>query len=73
MDERKNATEDLKSALHKVKTEAQDEMKRQADTYTRQNREQEDKINKLQAKLWFCYCHYLYKKMDFDILLWNDD
>lgn len=65
-DERKNAAADLKSTLHKVKTEAQDEMKRQSDIYTRQIQEQEEKINKLQAskELWFCYYHYLYKRMD---------
>nr|CAB3497209.1 unnamed protein product [Digitaria exilis] len=47
-EERDKAAQDLKSALHKVQTEAQEEIKRQAESYLRQQREQKEVISKLQ-------------------------
>ncbi|XP_039827986.1 uncharacterized protein LOC120689685 isoform X2 [Panicum virgatum] len=47
-EERDKAAQDLKSALHKVQAEAQEETKRQAQSYLRQQNEQKDVINKLQ-------------------------
>ncbi|WVZ55282.1 hypothetical protein U9M48_005963 [Paspalum notatum var. saurae] len=47
-EERDKAAHDLKSALHKVQIEAQEESKRQAESYLRQQREQKEVINKLQ-------------------------
>ncbi|KAH0459296.1 hypothetical protein IEQ34_012110 [Dendrobium chrysotoxum] len=46
--EREKAEMDLKSAIQKAHVEAQEEIKRQADVYLRQNREQQDLITKLQ-------------------------
>lgn len=48
IEERDKAAEDLKSALHKVQAEAQEEIKRQAEAYLRQQREQKEVISKLQ-------------------------
>ncbi|KAF7062085.1 hypothetical protein CFC21_068724 [Triticum aestivum] len=48
IEERDKATEDLKSALHKVQAEAQDEMKRQTEAYLKQQKEQKEFIVKLQ-------------------------
>ena len=48
-EERDKAAQDLKSALHKVQAEAQEEIKRQAQSYLRQQNEQKDVINKLQV------------------------
>ena len=39
----------LKSALQKTHSEAQEEIKRQADVYTRQHKEQQEVISKLQV------------------------
>ncbi|KAG8095617.1 hypothetical protein GUJ93_ZPchr0013g35130 [Zizania palustris] len=47
-EERDKAEEDLKSALHKVNAEAQEEIKRQAEAYLRQQREQNEVLSKLQ-------------------------
>ncbi|KAB8090004.1 hypothetical protein EE612_015058 [Oryza sativa] len=47
-EERDKAAEDLKSALHKVNAEAQEEIKRQAEAHLRQQREQKEVISKLQ-------------------------
>ncbi|KAF0911076.1 hypothetical protein E2562_005459 [Oryza meyeriana var. granulata] len=47
-EERDKAAEDLKSALHKVNAEAQEEIKRLAEAYLRQQREQKEVISKLQ-------------------------
>ncbi|XP_008780005.2 myosin-7-like isoform X2 [Phoenix dactylifera] len=47
-EEREKAAADLKSALHKAHSEAQEEIKRQADVYTRQHKEQQEVISKLQ-------------------------
>uniref|UniRef100_A0A0E0CUJ1 FHA domain-containing protein n=1 Tax=Oryza meridionalis TaxID=40149 RepID=A0A0E0CUJ1_9ORYZ len=47
-EERDKSAEDLKSALHKVNAEAQEEIKRQAEAYLRQQREQKEVISKLQ-------------------------
>ncbi|XP_072988706.1 uncharacterized protein [Typha latifolia] len=47
-EERENAAADLKSALQKVQAEAQEEIKRHADVYARQHREQQEVISKLQ-------------------------
>ncbi|CAN6308202.1 unnamed protein product [Urochloa humidicola] len=48
-EERDKAAQDMKSALHKVQTEAQEEIKRQAESYLRQQqREQKEVIIKLQ-------------------------
>ncbi|KAI0504367.1 hypothetical protein KFK09_015319 [Dendrobium nobile] len=46
--EREKAEMDLKSAIQKAHVEAQEEIKRQADVYLRQNREQQELITKLQ-------------------------
>ncbi|KAF7055709.1 hypothetical protein CFC21_063204 [Triticum aestivum] len=48
IEERDKAAEDLKSALHKVQAEAQDEMKRQTEAYLKQQKEQKEFIIKLQ-------------------------
>ncbi|TVU48532.1 hypothetical protein EJB05_08171, partial [Eragrostis curvula] len=48
IEERDKAAEDLKSALHKMQAEAQEEIKRQAESYLRQQREQKEVISKLQ-------------------------
>ncbi|KAE8799733.1 myosin-9 [Hordeum vulgare] len=48
IEERDKAAEDLKSALHKVQAEAQDEMKRQTEAYLKQQKEQKEFIMKLQ-------------------------
>lgn len=48
-EERDKAAEDLKSALHKVNAEAQEEIKRQAEAHLRQQREQKEVISKLQV------------------------
>ena len=50
-EERDKAAHDLKSALHKVQAEAQDEIKKQAESYLRQQREQKEVISKLQVIL----------------------
>ncbi|KAL6847636.1 hypothetical protein ACP4OV_022662 [Aristida adscensionis] len=47
-EERDKAAQDLKSALQKMQAEAQDEIKRQAESYLRQQREQKEVISKLQ-------------------------
>ncbi|CAN6290829.1 unnamed protein product [Urochloa humidicola] len=47
-EERDKAAQDMKSALHKVQAEAQEEIKRQAESYLRQQREQKEVISKLQ-------------------------
>lgn len=47
-EERDKAAHDLKSALHKVQAEAQEEIKKQAESYLRQQREQKEVISKLQ-------------------------
>ncbi|XP_020094075.1 trichohyalin isoform X2 [Ananas comosus] len=47
-EEREDAEKDLKLALQKVQAEAQEEIKRQSDVYLRQQREQQEVINKLQ-------------------------
>ncbi|KAL6589686.1 hypothetical protein ACP70R_050260 [Stipagrostis hirtigluma subsp. patula] len=47
-EERDKAAQDLKSALQKMQAEAQEEVKRQAESYLRQQREQKEVINKLQ-------------------------
>ncbi|RCV46764.1 hypothetical protein SETIT_9G557400v2 [Setaria italica] len=47
-EERDKAVQDMKSALHKVQAEAQEEIKRQAESYLRQQREQKEVIGKLQ-------------------------
>ncbi|XP_062209719.1 uncharacterized protein LOC133911480 isoform X2 [Phragmites australis] len=47
-EERDKAAQDLKSALHKVQAEAQEEIKRQEESYLRQQREQKEVITKLQ-------------------------
>ncbi|RLN39587.1 myosin-11 isoform X2 [Panicum miliaceum] len=47
-EERDKAAQDLKSALHKVQAEAQEEIKRQAEFYLRQQNEQKEVISKLQ-------------------------
>ncbi|PWZ53307.1 hypothetical protein Zm00014a_026305 [Zea mays] len=47
-EERDKAAHDLKSAVHKVQAEAQEEIKKQAESYLRQQREQKEVINKLQ-------------------------
>nr|XP_010919175.1 uncharacterized protein LOC105043354 isoform X3 [Elaeis guineensis] len=47
-EEREKAAADLKSALQKAHSEAQEEIKRQADVYTRQHKEQQEVISKLQ-------------------------
>lgn len=41
----------MKSALHKVQAEAQEEIKRQSESYLRQQREQKEVISKLQVIL----------------------
>jgi Holliday junction resolvase-like predicted endonuclease len=43
----------MKSALHKAQTEAQEEIKRQAESYLRQQREQKEVISKLQVIPFF--------------------
>ncbi|KQK23873.1 myosin-9 isoform X2 [Brachypodium distachyon] len=48
IEERDKAAEDLKSALHKVQSEAQEEIKRQTEIYLKQQREQKEFITKLQ-------------------------
>uniref|UniRef100_A0A804RB08 FHA domain-containing protein n=1 Tax=Zea mays TaxID=4577 RepID=A0A804RB08_MAIZE len=47
-EERDKAAHDMKSALHKVQAEAQEEIKKQAESYLRQQREQKEVISKLQ-------------------------
>uniref|UniRef100_A0A804LCT9 FHA domain-containing protein n=1 Tax=Zea mays TaxID=4577 RepID=A0A804LCT9_MAIZE len=47
-EERDKAAHDLKFAVHKVQAEAQEEIKKQAESYLRQQREQKEVINKLQ-------------------------
>ncbi|RLN18747.1 myosin-11 isoform X2 [Panicum miliaceum] len=47
-EERDKAAQDLKSALHKVQAEAQEEIKREAESYLRQQNEQKEVISKLQ-------------------------
>nr|CAD1835346.1 unnamed protein product [Ananas comosus var. bracteatus] len=47
-EEREDAEKDLKLALQKVQAEAQEEIKRQSDVYLRQQKEQQEVINKLQ-------------------------
>lgn len=47
-EERQKAAADFKSALQKAQLEAQEEIKRQAENYLRQHREQQEVINKLQ-------------------------
>ncbi|KAK3150344.1 hypothetical protein QOZ80_3AG0232040 [Eleusine coracana subsp. coracana] len=47
-EERDKAADDLKSALHKMQSEAQEEIKRQAESYLREQREQKEVICKLQ-------------------------
>ncbi|OEL37614.1 hypothetical protein BAE44_0001363 [Dichanthelium oligosanthes] len=47
-EERDKAAQDMKSALHKAQAEAQEEIKRQAESYLRQQREQKEVISKLQ-------------------------
>ncbi|KAJ1298992.1 hypothetical protein BS78_01G496900 [Paspalum vaginatum] len=47
-EERDKAAHDLKSALHKVQIETQEEIKRQAESYLRQQKEQKEVISKLQ-------------------------
>ena len=70
-EERDKAAQDLKSALHKVQAEAQEEIKRQAQSYLRQQNEQKEVINKLQVLpfsnvvwsevhvFYIRYCNYL--------------
>ncbi|CAM0870234.1 unnamed protein product [Alopecurus aequalis] len=48
IEERDKAAEDLKSAVHKVQVEAQDEIKKQTEAYLKQQREQKEFIIKLQ-------------------------
>lgn len=48
-EERDKAAEDLKSVMHKMQAEAQEEIKRQAELYLRQQREQKEVISKLQV------------------------
>lgn len=48
-EEREDAEKDLKLALQKVQAEAQEEIKRQSDVYLRQQKEQQEVINKLQV------------------------
>ena len=55
IEERDKAAEDLKSALHKVQAEAQDEMKRQTEAYLKQQREQKEFIIKLQVLIISSY------------------
>jgi hypothetical protein len=50
----------LKSALHKMQAESQEEIKRQADSYLRQQREQKEAISKLQV-LFFSNRCLIYK------------
>jgi uncharacterized membrane protein YhiD involved in acid resistance len=52
-EERDKAAQDMKSALHKAQTEAQEEIKRQAESYLRQQREQKEVISKLQVIPFF--------------------
>ncbi|XP_062216931.1 uncharacterized protein LOC133917020 isoform X2 [Phragmites australis] len=47
-EERDKAAQDLKSALHKMQAEAQEEINRQAESYLRQQKEQKEVISKLQ-------------------------
>ncbi|CAL4912339.1 unnamed protein product [Urochloa decumbens] len=47
-EERDKAAQDMKSALHRVQAEAQEEIKRQAESYLRQQREHKEVISKLQ-------------------------
>ncbi|KAA8515952.1 hypothetical protein F0562_019131 [Nyssa sinensis] len=47
-EEREKATADLKASIQKVQAEAQDEIKRLSDAASRQEREQQEVINKLQ-------------------------
>ncbi|CAL4937412.1 unnamed protein product [Urochloa decumbens] len=47
-EERDKAAQDMKSALHRAQAEAQEEIKRQAESYLRQQREHKEVISKLQ-------------------------
>lgn len=54
--EREKAEADLKSALQRAHLEAQEEIKRQADVFLRQHKEQQEVISKLQV----CALFYSY-------------
>lgn len=48
-EEREKAAADLKAALQRAHTEAQEEIKRQADAASKQQKEQQEIISKLQV------------------------
>lgn len=48
-EEREKATADLKAAVQRIQSEAQEELKRLSDASLRQEREQQEVINKLQV------------------------
>jgi hypothetical protein len=53
IEERDKAAEDLKSAVHKVQVEAEEEMKRLTEVHLKQQREQKEFIVKLQVWTYF--------------------
>lgn len=48
-EEREKAAADLKAAVHKAQSDAQEELKQLSDAATRREREQQEVINKLQV------------------------
>lgn len=52
-EEREQAAADLNSAIKRIQLEAQEEIKRQADNYLRQHREQQEVISKLEVSYAF--------------------